>query len=701
MDLRRLCRHQAWLAEHAKAIRPHRASASAITTTGMPALIMVEHRTLANAIRALSMDAVQQANSGHPGAPMGMADIAEVLWNDYLKHNPANPNWANRDRFVLSNGHGSMLLYSLLHLSGYDLPIEELKNFRQLHSKTPGHPEFGYAPGVETTTGPLGQGIANAVGMAIAERTLAAQFNKNDIELVDHHTYTFLGDGCLMEGISHEVCSLAGTLGLGKLIAFYDDNGISIDGEVEGWFSDDTPARFRAYGWHVIDEVDGHDREALKQAIDAARDETGKPSLICCQTLIGFGSPNKQGKESSHGSPLGADEVELARKELGWTHAPFVIPDEVYREWDAKKLGAAAQAEWESKFAAYKDKYPAEAAEFERRMAGALPDNWASHAQEFISQVDTAAEKIATRKASQNALNGFGPVLSELIGGSADLAGSNLTIWSGSKGIDEDASGNYIYFGVREFGMAAILNGIVLHGGFKPYGATFLMFSEYARNALRMAALMKIPSIFVFTHDSVGLGEDGPTHQPVEQAATLRLMPNMDVWRTCDAVETAVSWKAALERTDGPTSLLYSRQGLVHQVRTTEQLANIQKGGYVLRDSENPQVILIATGSEVGLAVDAFDKLSSDGVAARVVSMPCTDAFDRQSQSYRDSVLPPSVTARVVVEAGVSAGWYKYAGSNSAMVCLDSFGESGPAEEVFAHFGFTVDNVIQSTKKLL
>ena len=701
MDLRRLCRHQAWLAEHAKAIRPHRASASAITTTGMPALIMVEHRTLANAIRALSMDAVQQANSGHPGAPMGMADIAEVLWNDYLQHNPANPNWANRDRFVLSNGHGSMLLYSLLHLSGYDLPVEELKNFRQLHSKTPGHPEFGYAPGVETTTGPLGQGIANAVGMAIAERTLAAQFNKNDIEVVDHHTYTFLGDGCLMEGISHEVCSLAGTLGLGKLIAFYDDNGISIDGEVEGWFSDDTPARFRAYGWHVIDEVDGHDREALKQAIDAARDETGKPSLICCQTLIGFGSPNKQGKESSHGSPLGADEVELARKELGWTHAPFVIPDEVYKEWDAKTFGAEAQSQWDSKFAAYKDKYPAEAAEFERRMAGALPDNWASHAQEFISQVDAAAEKIATRKASQNALNGFGPVLSELIGGSADLAGSNLTIWSGSKGIDEDASGNYIYFGVREFGMAAILNGIVLHGGFKPYGATFLMFSEYARNALRMAALMKIPSIFVFTHDSVGLGEDGPTHQPVEQAATLRLMPNMDVWRTCDAVETAVSWKAALERTDGPTSLLYSRQGLVHQVRTTEQLANIQKGGYVLRDSENPQVILIATGSEVGLAVDAFDKLSSDGVAARVVSMPCTDAFDRQSQSYRDSVLPPSVTARVVVEAGVSAGWYKYAGSNSAMVCLDSFGESGPAEEVFAHFGFTVDNVIQSTKKLL
>ncbi len=662
---------------------------------------MVEHRTLANAIRALSMDAVQQANSGHPGAPMGMADIAEVLWNDYLKHNPADPMWADRDRFVLSNGHGSMLLYSLLHLSGYDLPIEELKNFRQLHSKTPGHPEYGYAPGVETTTGPLGQGIANAVGMAIAERTMAAQFNKSDAELVDHHTYTFLGDGCLMEGISHEVCSLAGTLGLGKLIAFYDDNGISIDGEVEGWFSDDTPARFRAYGWQVIDTVDGHDREAIKAAIDAAREETAKPTLICCQTLIGFGSPNKQGKESSHGAPLGADEIELARKELGWSHPPFVIPDDVYAEWDSKKFGAAAQADWDRKMAAYRDKYPADAAEFDRRMSGALPADWAQHAQAFISEVDAAGEKIASRKASQNALNGYGPALPELIGGSADLAGSNLTIWSGSKGIEEDAAGNYIYFGVREFGMAAILNGIVLHGGFKPYGATFLMFSEYARNALRMAALMKIPSIFVFTHDSVGLGEDGPTHQPVEQAATLRLMPNMDVWRTCDAVETAVSWKFALERADGPSSLLYSRQGLVHQARTPEQLADIEKGGYVLRDSDNPQVILIGTGSEVGLAVDAYDKLTADGVAARVVSMPCTDVFDRQSQSYRDSVLPPAVTARVVVEAGVSAGWYKYAGTNSAMICLDTFGESGPADQVFAHFGFTVDNVTESAKKLL
>jgi transketolase len=662
---------------------------------------MVEHRTLANAIRALSMDAVQQANSGHPGAPMGMADIAEVLWNDYLKHNPANPDWADRDRFVLSNGHGSMLLYSLLHLSGYDLPIDELRNFRQLHSKTPGHPEYGYAPGVETTTGPLGQGIANAVGMAIAERTLAAQFNKSDMQLVDHYTYTFLGDGCLMEGISHEVCSLAGTLGLGKLIAFYDDNGISIDGEVEGWFSDDTPARFRAYGWHVIEEVDGHDRESIKAAIDTAREATDKPTLICCQTLIGFGSPNKQGKESSHGAPLGADEIELARKELGWSHAPFEIPDDVYREWDAKKFGAAAEADWKTKFDKYRAKHSADAAEFERRMAGELPDNWNSHAQAFIAEVDAAAEKIASRKASQNSLNGYGPVLPELIGGSADLAGSNLTIWSGSKGIEEDASGNYIYFGVREFGMAAILNGIVLHGGFKAYGATFLMFSEYARNALRMAALMKIPSVFVFTHDSVGLGEDGPTHQPVEQAATLRLMPNMDVWRTCDAVETAVSWKAAIECKDGPVSLLYSRQGLVHQTRTAEQLADIEKGGYVLRDADNPQVILIATGSEVGLAVDAFEQLSADGIAARVVSMPCTSVFDQQPQSYRDTVLPPSITARVVVEAGVSGGWYKYAGTNSAMVCLDTFGESGPADAVFAHFGFTVEHVTESAKKLL
>ena len=662
---------------------------------------MVDHRTLANAIRALSMDAVQQANSGHPGAPMGMADIAETLWNDFLKHNPSNPGWADRDRFVLSNGHGSMLLYSLLHLSGYDLDIGELKNFRQLHSKTPGHPEFGYAPGVETTTGPLGQGIANAVGMAIAERTLAAQFNKPDISLINHHSYVFLGDGCLMEGISHEVCSLAGTLGLGKLIAFYDDNGISIDGEVEGWFSDDTPARFAAYGWHVIPKVDGHDREAIAAAIKAAQAETGKPTMICCQTVIGYGSPNKGGKESSHGAPLGADEIALAREQLGWSHAPFEIPGEVYSQWDAKQSGAAVEDEWNGKLAAYREKYPAECAEFERRMAGELPADFAEVADDYIKQVNAAAEKVASRKASQNTLNAFGPALPELIGGSADLAGSNLTIWSGSKDVKEHPEGNYIYFGVREFGMAAIINGMVLHGGFKTYGATFLMFSEYARNALRMAALMKIPAIHVFTHDSVGLGEDGPTHQPVEQAATLRLMPNMDVWRACDAVESAVSWKSALQRNDGPTSLLFSRQGLTPQPRTAQQIADIEKGGYVLLDTDNPQAILIATGSEVALAVEAQAKLAAEGINCRVVSMPSTDVFDRQPQSYRDSVLPAEVTARVVVEAGVSGGWYKYAGTNSAMICLDTFGESGPADQVFEHFGFTVSNIVDQLKNIL
>ncbi len=662
---------------------------------------MTDHRTLANAIRALSMDAVQQANSGHPGAPMGMADIAESLWNGFLKHNPTNPDWIDRDRFVLSNGHGSMLLYSLLHLSGYDLPMSELKNFRQLHSKTPGHPEYGYAPGVETTTGPLGQGLGNAVGMAIAERTLAAQYNKPGLNLIDHHTYTFLGDGCLMEGISHEVCSLAGTLKLGKLIAFYDDNGISIDGEVEGWFSDDTPARFESYGWHVIPKVDGHDHAAIEKAIHEAQAQTGKPTLICCQTLIGFGSPNKEGKESSHGSPLGADEIALAREKLGWAHAPFEVPADVYNGWDAKQTGAAAEAAWAEKLNQYRLKHADEAAEFERRIAGELPSDWNEKAAEYIASVDKAAEKIASRKASQNALNGFGPLLPELIGGSADLAGSNLTIWSGSKGIEETADGNYIYFGVREFGMAAILNGLVLHGGFKAYGATFLMFSEYARNALRMAALMKIPAMYVFTHDSIGLGEDGPTHQPVEQAATLRLMPNMDVWRACDAVESAVSWKAAIERTDGPSSLLFSRQGLTPQSRNAEQLANVEKGGYVLVDSDNPQAILIATGSEVGLAVEACAKLADEGISARVVSMPSTDVFDRQSQSYRDSVLPESIPARVVIEAGVSGGWYKYAGSRSAMVCLDTFGESGPADQVFEHFGFTVANVIEKVKQVI
>lgn len=662
---------------------------------------MVDHRTLANAIRALSMDAVQQANSGHPGAPMGMADIAETLWNDFLKHNPSNPQWADRDRFVLSNGHGSMLLYSLLHLSGYDLEIGELKNFRQLHSKTPGHPEYGYAPGVETTTGPLGQGIANAVGMAIAERTLAAQFNKPDIQLVDHHSYVFLGDGCLMEGISHEVCSLAGTLGLGKLIAFYDDNGISIDGEVEGWFNDDTPARFKAYGWHVIPVVDGHDRKVIAAAIKEAQAETGKPTLICCQTVIGYGSPNKGGKESSHGAPLGADEIALAREQLGWNYPPFEVPGEVYAHWDARQSGAAAEDDWTAKLAAYREKYPAECAEFERRMSGQLPDDFAAIADAYIKDVDTAGEKVASRKASQNTLNAFGPALPELIGGSADLAGSNLTIWSGSKDIKENPEGNYIYFGVREFGMAAIINGMVLHGGFKTYGATFLMFSEYARNALRMAALMKIPAIHVFTHDSIGLGEDGPTHQPVEQAATLRLIPNMDVWRACDAVESAASWKVALQREDGPSSLLFSRQGLAHQPRSAQQVADIEKGGYVLLDSDNPQAILISAGSEVGLAVEAHGKLAAEGINCRVVSMPSTNVFDRQPKSYRDAVLPADVTARVVIEAGVSGGWYKYAGSNSAMVCLDTFGESGPADQVFEHFGFNVANVVDQVKKII
>lgn len=662
---------------------------------------MTDHRTLANAIRALSMDAVQQANSGHPGAPMGMADIAETLWNGFLKHNPANPEWIDRDRFVLSNGHGSMLLYSLLHLTGYDLDISELKNFRQLHSKTPGHPEYGYAPGVETTTGPLGQGLGNAVGMAIAERTLAAQYNKPGLELINHHTYTFLGDGCLMEGISHEVCSLAGTLKLGKLIAFYDDNGISIDGEVEGWFSDDTPKRFESYGWHVISTVDGHDRAAIEKAIKEAQSQADKPTLICCQTKIGFGSPNKEGKESSHGSPLGADEVALTREKLGWTHGPFEIPSDIYNAWNAKEKGAAAETSWNELLKEYRSKHGDECAEFERRIAGDLPADWNDKANAFIASVDKAAEKIASRKASQNTLNGFGPMLPELIGGSADLAGSNLTLWSDSKGIEEHADGNYIYFGVREFGMAAIMNGMVLHGGFKVYGATFLMFSEYARNALRMAALMKIPSLFVFTHDSIGLGEDGPTHQPVEQAATLRLMPNMDVWRACDAVEAAASWKVALERTDGPSSLLFSRQGLTPQKRNAQQLADVQKGGYVLIDSDDPQAILIATGSEVALAVEAQAELAEQGVSCRVVSMPSTNVFDRQSDAYRESVLPESIAARVVVEAGVSGGWYKYAGTRSAMICLDTFGESGPADQVFEHFGFNVANVVKNVKAIL
>ncbi len=663
---------------------------------------MPDRRELANAIRALSMDAVQQANSGHPGAPMGMADIATVLWNEFLNHNPGNPSWANRDRFVLSNGHASMLHYSLLHLSGYDLPIDELKNFRQLHSKTPGHPEYGYAPGIETTTGPLGQGIANAVGMAIGERTLGAQFNRPGHDIVDHFTYVFLGDGCLMEGISHEVCSLAGTLKLGKLIAFYDDNGISIDGEVEGWFTDDTVARFKSYGWDVIADVDGHDSAALVAAVTKAQAASDKPTLICCKTTIGFGSPNKGGKESSHGAPLGVDEIKLAREQLGWPHPAFSIPDDIASAWNARDVGAQKEQSWQESFSAYQSAHPELAAEFERRINGELPANWAAHADAFIAEVDRKAEKIASRKASQNALNGLGPVLPELLGGSADLAGSNLTIWDQSKGIQDHADGNYIFYGVREFGMTAIINGLSLYGGFKPYGATFLMFSEYARNALRMAALMKIPNIQVFTHDSIGLGEDGPTHQPVEQTATLRLMPNMAVWRPCDAVESAVAWRVAVERTTGPTSLIFSRQGLAPQTRNADQIKAIAKGAYILKDTDGaPDAIIIATGSEVQLAMDAAELLNGSGVKARVVSMPSTDAFDAQDTSYQELVLPSNVTARVAVEAGISDLWRKYVGLKGDVMGIDTFGESGPASDVFAHFGFTAENLAAKVKATL
>jgi transketolase len=653
------------------------------------------------------MDAVQKAKSGHPGAPMGMADIAEVLWNDYMKHNPANPGWADRDRFVLSNGHGSMLIYSLLHLTGYEISMDDLRSFRQLHSKTPGHPEYGYAPGIETTTGPLGQGISNAVGMALAERALAAQFNRPGHEIVDHHTYVFLGDGCLMEGISHEACSLAGALALGKLIAVYDDNNISIDGEVRGhgdtpgWFLDDTPKRFEAYGWHVIREVDGHDPEAVKAALEEARAVGDRPSLICCQTIIGYGSPNKQGKEECHGAPLGDDEVALTREAIGWGHPPFTVPEEIYAGWDAGEAGSRAEADWNARFDAYAAEYPAEAAEFKRRMAGELPEDWDRQAGGFIAAVAEKAESVASRKASQNALNGYGPLLPELIGGSADLAGSNLTIWKGCKGISRDnPGGNYVYYGVREFGMSAVMNGIALHGGFIPYGGTFLMFSEYARNALRMAALMKVPSIFVYTHDSIGLGEDGPTHQPVEQVPTLRLMPNMSVWRPCDAVESAVSWKRALERRDGPTSLVFSRQGLAHQERTPEQIADITRGGYVLRDCDGtPDAIIIATGSEVDLAVKAAEAMTDASV--RVVSMPSTDVFDAQDGAYKESVLPAAVTARVAVEAAVTDGWWKYVGSKGAVVGVDRFGESAPAGDLFKAFGLTVENLVAAVRGVL
>jgi len=663
---------------------------------------MSSRKELANAIRALSMDAVQKANSGHPGAPMGMADIAEVLWRDYLNHNPTNPHWADRDRFVLSNGHGSMLIYSLLHLTGYDLPISELENFRQLHSKTPGHPEYGYTPGVETTTGPLGQGIANAVGFAIAERTLGAQFNKPGHDIVDHHTYAFLGDGCMMEGISHEACSLAGTMKLGKLTAFYDDNGISIDGHVEGWFTDDTAARFEAYGWHVVRHVDGHNPDSIKAAIEEAHKVTDKPSLLMCKTIIGFGSPNKAGTHDVHGAALGAAEVAATREALGWKYAAFEIPQDIYAQWDAKEAGKAKEAAWDAKFDAYAKAHPELAKEFKRRIKGELPANWETEAQKFIEQLQANPANIASRKASQNALEAFGKVLPEFLGGSADLAPSNLTMWSGSKSIGDDQAGNYIHYGVREFGMTAITNGIALHGGFLPYSATFLMFVEYARNAVRMAALMKIRNVFVYTHDSIGLGEDGPTHQPVEQIASLRVTPNMSTWRPADQVESAVAWKYAIERNDGPVTLIFSRQNLTQQPRTAEQLANVARGGYVLKDSEGtPEVILIATGSEVGITVEAADKLAAAGTKVRVVSMPSTDAFDKQDAAYRESVLPKAVTARVAVEAGIADYWFKYVGLNGAIVGMHSFGESAPADLLFKEFGFTVDNVVAQAQSLL
>ncbi|HAW63720.1 MAG TPA: transketolase [Pseudomonas sp.] len=663
---------------------------------------MPSRRERANAIRALSMDAVQKANSGHPGAPMGMADIAEVLWRDHLKHSPTNPQWADRDRFVLSNGHGSMLIYSLLHLTGYDLSIDDLKNFRQLHSKTPGHPEFGYTAGVETTTGPLGQGLANAVGFALAEKVMAAQFNRPGHEIVDHNTYVFLGDGCMMEGISHEVCSLAGTLGLNKLIAFYDDNGISIDGEVHGWFTDDTPRRFEAYGWQVIRNVDGHDADEIQMALETAR-KSDRPTLICCKTIIGFGSPNKQGKEESHGAALGEAEIALTREALGWKHGPFEIPAEIYAEWDAKQKGADAENEWNKRFAAYEAEFPALAAEFKRRMAGELPADFAEKASEFIREVATKGETIASRKASQNCLNAFGPLLPELLGGSADLAGSNLTLWKGCKPVvAEDASGNYMYYGVREFGMAAIMNGVALHGGLIPYGATFLMFMEYARNAVRMSALMKQRVIYVFTHDSIGLGEDGPTHQPVEQLVALRTTPNLDTWRPADTVESAVAWKHAVERKDGPSALIFSRQNLPFHVRDNETEAAIARGGYILNNcAGEPELILIATGSEVSLAVQAADKLAEQGRKVRVVSMPCTSVFDAQDAAYKQLVLPVEVGARIAIEAAHADYWYKYVGLDGRIIGMTTYGESAPAGQLFEEFGFTVDNILAVAEELL
>ncbi|WP_314816667.1 transketolase [Aggregatibacter segnis] len=665
---------------------------------------MSTRQQLANAIRFLSMDAVQKAKSGHPGAPMGMADIAEVLWRDFLHHNPTNPQWANRDRFVLSNGHGSMLIYSLLHLSGYDVSIEDLKQFRQLHSKTPGHPEFGYTPGVETTTGPLGQGITNAVGMAIAEKTLAGQFNRDGHNIVDHHTYVFLGDGCLMEGISHEACSLAGTLGLGKLIAFYDDNNISIDGHVDGWFTDDTQKRFEAYGWQVIPAIDGHNPAQIIEAIKQAQAETNKPTLIICKTIIGFGSPNKSNSHDCHGAPLGDEEIALTRKALNWDCAPFEIPADIYAQWDAKAKGAELEKAWHEKFAAYAKAYPELAAEFTRRIEKKLPADWAKESQAFIAHLQANPASIASRKASQNAIEAYAKVLPELLGGSADLASSNLTLWSGSKPIraTQNVDGNYLNYGVREFGMAAIMNGIALHGGFIPYGATFLMFMEYAHNAIRMAALMKQRSLFVFTHDSIGLGEDGPTHQPVEQTSALRLIPNLNTWRPCDQVESAIAWKAAIERTYGPSALIFTRQNLAQMDRTSEQLANVARGAYVLKDcAGTPDLIFIATGSEVELAVKAAEQLTAEGKKIRVVSMPSTNVFDKQDAAYREAVLPSAVTKRVAVEAGIADFWYKYVGFNGRIVGMNSFGESAPADQLFKLFGFTVDNVVAKAKEIL
>lgn len=663
----------------------------------------MESKVLANAIRALSMDGVQKANSGHPGAPMGMADIAEVLWRHHLNHNPQNPQWANRDRFILSNGHGSMLIYSLLHLTGYDLSIDDLKNFRQLHSKTPGHPEYGYAPGIETTTGPLGQGIANGVGMALAEKVLASQFNKDGHNIVDHNTYVFLGDGCMMEGVSHEACSLAGTLKLGKLVAFWDDNNISIDGNTDGWFAEDTATRFESYGWHVVRDVDGHDAQAINAAVEAAKTESEKPTLICCKTVIGFGSPNKAGSHDCHGAPLGDEEIKLAKEKLGWNYGPFEVPEDVYAEWDAKVAGMAKESAWDEQFESYAQAYPELAAELKRRLAGDLPANWEAFSSQYIKDLQANPAKIASRQASQKTLEAFGEILPEFLGGSADLAPSNLTMYSKSESITpNDASGNYVHYGVREFAMTAMLNGVTLHGGFVSYGATFLMFMEYARNAMRMASLMKIQNIQVYTHDSIGLGEDGPTHQPVEQIASLRLTPNMSTWRPCDQVESAVAWKYAIERQDGPTALIFSRQGLAQQERNDEQLANIAKGGYVLKDcTGKPELIFIATGSEIELAVEAADKLAAQGKQVRVVSMPATDVFDAQDVAYKETVLPSDVTARVAIEAGMADFWFKYVGLDGRIIGMSTFGESAPADELFKLFGFTLENVLETANELL